>query len=142
MEKLKRLFSLNPLEIIYLIPALLLLIISKLAIIIIPFNSLQKNFQKLTKSKAIAEVSEKETNLKVNSINRIAYAFPFLGFSCLPKALALKFWLKNYANITVNFGVQKDQQNQLIAHAWVSNTNKIILGEDPSVNFKSIWVWQ
>lgn len=137
-----KLFKISFIEIVYLFPAFILLSVSKLAIKVLPFKILQKEFQKLTKERKANLPSENEIDLKAKSINRIAFRFSFLGFTCLPKALAYKYWLKNYRNIQVNFGVQKDEQNELIAHAWVSQGAKIILGDDPSKSYKSIWVWQ
>ena len=139
---LGKLFKLSTKEILYLFPAFSLLFICKVAIMALPFHYLQKNFQKFTNNHTRNILTEAEIDLKAKSINRIAFRLSFLGFNCLPKAMAFKYWLKNYENIQVNFGVQKDEQNLLIAHAWVSKGNKIILGEDPSKNYKSIWVWQ
>jgi hypothetical protein len=137
-----KLFKLSLKEVLLLFPALFYLIIAKLAIKLLPFNFLQKKFQSLT-SQPIHNISnEDELQLKALSINRVAYALPFLGFSCLPKALAFKFWLKQYIGLKVNFGVQKNENNQLIAHAWVSKGDKIILGEDPTIHYKSIWIWE
>lgn len=129
-------------EILFLFPAFFLLFFSKLAIKLLPFNFLQKNFQKLTRQPISQATNQAELELKAKSINRIAYVFPFFGFSCLPKALAFKYWSKKYFGLKVNFGVQKNSENQLIAHAWVSKGNEIILGEDPAINYKSIWVWE
>ncbi|MES2796094.1 MAG: lasso peptide biosynthesis B2 protein [Bacteroidota bacterium] len=142
LKKISQLSKLPFKEIIYLFPAFLLLSVSKLAIVLLPFNFLQKYFQIVTQNHQHILVADSEIELKANSINRISSAFQFLKFSCLPKALALKFWLKKYEGISVNFGVQKDHQNQFIAHAWVSNCDKIILGDHPNINYKSIWVWK
>lgn len=141
LNKFKKVFSLSTKEILFLFPALFFVSFAKLAILLLPFNFLQQKFQKITSKNNLEEANPTEIELKAKSINRIAYAFSFLGFTCLPKALAMKFWLKNYRDIKVNFGVQKDSRNQLIAHAWVSKNQKIILGEDPNVNYKSIWIW-
>ena len=141
LKKLRKVLDLSSTEILYLFPALFFLSIAKLSILLLPFNFLQQKFQGITSKSNLKEANPTEIDLKAKSINRIAYAFSLLGFTCLPKAMAMKFWLKNYKDIKVNFGVQKDNQNQLIAHAWVSNNQKIILGEDPNVNYKSIWIW-
>jgi Transglutaminase-like superfamily len=141
LKKLRKVLDLSSTEILYLLPALFFLSFAKLAILILPIGFLQQKFQKITSKNNLKEANPTEFELKAKSINRIAYAFTLLGFTCLPKALAMKFWLKNYKDIRVNFGVQKDNQNQLIAHAWVSNNHKIILGEDPNINYKSIWIW-
>jgi reverse gyrase len=129
-------------EINYLFPAFFLLIISKIAIKLLPINFLQKKFQKLTKNHNKLFIDDIDLVLKAKSINRIANVFSFLGFGCLPKALAFKYWSKKYYGLKVNFGVQKDTKNKLIAHAWISKGDKIILGEDPSINYKSIWIWE
>lgn len=141
LNRFRKVFKLSSNEILYLFPALFLLTVSKLSILLLPFNFLQRKFQQITNSNNLLIPNTYEIELKAKSINRIASGFYFFGFTCLPKALAMKFWVKNYVDIKVNFGVQKDNQNQLIAHAWVSNNQKIILGEDPNINYKSIWIW-
>ena len=139
---LKRLFKIFQIplgETILLLPAFIYLCLAKLAILIIPFGALQKYFQQITNTKGTQNTNT--IHVKALAINRIASVFSFLGFSCLPKAMAFKYWAKNEADLKVNFGVQKDQSNALIAHAWVTKTNKTILGADPAINYKSIWVW-
>jgi Transglutaminase-like superfamily len=129
-------------EILYLFPAFFLLLVFKIAIKLLPFNILQTNFQKLTNKPYKEALNEKEVEQKATSINRIAYYLSFFGFTCLPKAMAMKYWLKNSKHIALHFGVQKDSSNNFIAHAWVTKSNITILGDDPNTNYKSIWVWE
>jgi Transglutaminase-like superfamily len=128
-------------EINYLIIAFILLSIAKLSIKILPFSVLQNKFQAITKVNFTKEISDQDIKAKALAINRIAFVFNFLGFSCLPKSLAFKYWLRNTKEIAVHFGVQKDNKNNLIAHAWVSKSNSIILGDDPNIGYKPIWEW-
>jgi hypothetical protein len=141
LKRLKKFFQLPLNEIILLLPAFLFLSLAKLAIIILPFRLLQKYFQQVTNVQQQEATNAQKLHSKALAINRMASIFTFLGFTCLPKAMALKYWAKKEADLKVNFGVQKDNNNALIAHAWVSKQTKIILGEDPSINYKSIWVW-
>jgi Transglutaminase-like superfamily len=129
-------------EIWLLFPAFILLFVAKLAIKILPFKYLQTKFQYLTRSGNIANTPNHEIFEKAKAINRVASKLPFLQFSCLPKAMALKFWLRKYSEIHLHFGVQKDDTNQLIAHAWLTKNNQIILGDQPNIDYKSIWVWK
>lgn len=142
IKNIKKLAVLSIHEIYLLIIAFLFLFTFKLFIKILPFNFLQKKFQKWVQSENTEECSELEIKYKALAINRISYAFPVLGFTCLPKALAMKYWLRTYKHIALNFGVQKDNNNNFVAHAWITQSNKTILGDDPSINYKSIWVWE
>jgi Transglutaminase-like superfamily len=138
---LNKLTKLSFLEIYYLFMAFLLLSICKTAIKLLPFNYLQTKYQSLTATKNTANYSQAEISAKALAINRIAKIFSFLGFSCLPKAMAFKYWLRKIPDLKLHFGVQKDPKNQLIAHAWVTEANKTILGADATTNYQSIWVW-
>lgn len=142
LKKIKKLASLTLSEIYLLVIAFILLSIFKVLINILPFNFLQKSYQNWVKSVKIGIAKEIEIAPKALAINRVASVFHFLGFTCLPKAMAMKYWLKSYRNISLHFGVQKNNQNEFVAHAWVTNTNKTILGYDPSINYKSIWIWE
>jgi hypothetical protein len=142
ITKIKKLVKLPLIEIHFLIIAFILLAVFKLLIKILPFNILQKKYQSWVTSKTTLANNQPKIAQKALAINRISYAFPFLGFSCLPKAMAMKYWLKAYQNIALHFGVQKDTSNNLIAHAWITQADKTILGDDPTTNYKSIWVWE
>lgn len=137
----KKILKISFKEHYYLLAAFLLLSTIKIAVKLLPFSFLQRKFQAIANKNQSSEMAESEINARALAINRIAFVFPFFGFTCLPKAMALKFWLRKYSNIQVHFGVQKDKDNNLIAHAWVSRVNKIILGEDPNIDFKTIWTW-
>lgn len=142
LKKIRKLAGLSINEIYLLVIAFFLVSIFKLLIKILPFNFLQKSYQNWVKSDSSATADELETARKALAINRVASVFYFFGFTCLPKAMALKYWLKSFKNISLHFGIQKNNQNDLVAHAWVTNANKTILGDDPSINYKSIWVWE
>lgn len=129
-------------DILLLFPAFLLLLLAKLLIKILPFKQLQILFQKLVGEGTQNLIAEKELAQKALAINRIAARLPMFQFTCLPKAMALKYWLRKYGAIQLHFGIQKDDSNQLIAHAWLSKNNVNIFGEQPDVNYKSIWVWE
>ncbi len=142
LKKIKKLASLTLSEIYLLVIAFILLSIFKGLIKILPFNFLQKSYQNWVKSDKIGTAEDIEIAPKALAINRVASVFYFLGFTCLPKAMAMKYWLKSFKNISLHFGVQKNNQNEFVAHAWVTNASKTILGDDPSINYKSIWVWE
>jgi hypothetical protein len=137
----KKILKISIKEIYYLLKAFTLLSIVKIAIKLLSFSYLQRKFQTITTHNRPKEIAESEINARSLAINRIAYVFPFLGFTCLPKAMAFKYWLRNCRKTQLHFGVQKDKDNNLIAHAWVSRADKIILGEDPNIDFKTIWTW-
>ncbi len=141
-KKIKKLASLTIGEIYLLIIAFILSATFKLIIKLLPFHLLQKKYQNWVKSEIEKESNVSEIKQKALAINRISFAFRFFGFTCLPKAMAMKYWLKTNKNIALHFGVQKDLNNNFAAHAWVTQSDKTILGDDPSTHYKSIWVWE
>jgi hypothetical protein len=125
---------------LYLIVAFLLLLFFKICIKTIPIGRLKGFFARLLLLPNSRQQAQ-EVLAKGLAIQRVAYRFSFLGFSCLPRALAFRFWLRNRPNAEVHFGVQKDALGQFAAHAWVSEGAVRVFGDDPSQNYKSIWVW-
>lgn len=73
--------------------------------------------------------------IDVKQIERWGAIFPSL-FSCLPQAIAVKLL---DASAEVHFGVQNKVNFE--AHAWAEKEGKILIGERPMDNFKSMWVW-
>ncbi len=142
MKYINKVFALSFSEIYHLIIAFILLIISKILIAVLPLEIIRKIILKNGELSKKTLLLDGDSKYKALAINRIASTLPFLGFTCLPRALAFKYWLKKYSGLELHFGVQKNELNQFVAHAWVSKQNKILLGEDPNINYKSIWVWQ
>jgi hypothetical protein len=121
----------------YLAIAFLYLAIFKIAIKTLPIGTLKRYFARIQASTPAQNIAAKAL-----AINRVAHVFSFLGFSCLPKALAFRYWLRHTPQLSVHFGVQRDHAQNFVAHAWVSQQGKILLGHDPSISYQSIWVWQ
>lgn len=124
----------------YLIVAFFLLFFFKLIIKIYPINKLKNIYSRLIAGHDVP-IPDSHMEAKATAINRVAYRFSFLGFTCLPKALTFRYWVKGIAQAKVHFGVQKNSAGQFIAHAWVDLHGKNLFGEDPTVNYKSIWQW-
>lgn len=78
---------------------------------------------------------------RIKAINRVGYVLGRFGLNCLPKAMALKHWMRAYAPLQLHLGVQKAKNGAFEAHAWVTYNNKIIMGEDPNNNYVPIAEW-
>ncbi len=68
-------------------------------------------------------------------------AAAYLGASCLPQALALKFLLRFDSSSNIVIGVLR-QEGRFEAHAWVEKQGSVLLGELPGQHFSRLWEWQ
>lgn len=111
----------------------------KIGLKILPFNHFKSVYSKLVQSDHQQFYSKRFINQLVWSIKVISANFPF-GFTCLPQALTAKYFLRNDASIELIIGVQKEQSS-LLAHAWVEQNRKFIIGDTPFSNYTPIWKW-
>jgi hypothetical protein len=71
-------------------------------------------------------------------IKGLAYYMP-LGFTCLPQALALKYFMAADKTAQVIIGV--NNTGGFKAHAWVEKNTKFLIGDLPLENYTPIWQW-
>jgi hypothetical protein len=71
-------------------------------------------------------------------VNGVGVRTPWLS-TCLVKVLAAhKMLLKKNIPHTLHFGLQKNIPGQMKAHAWLSVSNKIIIGGEEADTYKEI----
>ncbi len=63
-----------------------------------------------------------------------------LKATCLPQALALKWFLRSDTAAEVIVGIDKTVGFQ--AHAWVQKAGQILIGDQPDNNFQPLWTWK
>jgi hypothetical protein len=122
--------------------ALVLLSIFKIALKIFPIKKINKYFNWLMPNTTNQNTNQQQINQIAVAIKRVAFTLPCFGFTCLPQTLAFKFWLKQDADINIMIGVQRDETQQFVAHAWAEKNNEIIFGEQAHLNYVPIWSWQ
>lgn len=109
----------------------------KFFLTILPFSRFKTLYESLNINKKTTAIEEK---LIVKYIRTIASNLPF-GFSCLPQALTLKFFLKNDSATEIILGVNTDQ-NEFKAHAWVERNGVFLIGDIPFEQYTPLWKWK
>ncbi|MCP9770350.1 lasso peptide biosynthesis B2 protein [Lacihabitans sp. LS3-19] len=104
---------------------------------ILPFSRFKNLYESLNPSKKTTDIEEK---LIVKYIMAIASNLPF-GFSCLPQALTLKYFLKNDSETEIILGVNTDQK-AFKAHAWVERNGTYLIGDIPFEHYTPLWNWK
>ncbi len=126
------------LDYIYFLEALFLLHVSKLFILFMPFKRIAGKIGKLQ----IESIKFPINSAKINDVEhavRRAARFCLHKSKCYDQALTGKFMLKSrMLPATIYFGLAKDTQNGLSAHAWVRCGNRIVTGKKGMENFTVI----
>lgn len=129
-QKIGKYFSLSREERNLFHQALILLISWKIRILFLPMPKYAKYFGEKGKEIIVEEVIMEGLLIKCpQAIRRADLAIPWKS-KCLTEAIATKRLLERY-NIksTLFLGVAKDEQQKLIAHAWLRRGKRIISGE-------------
>jgi hypothetical protein len=142
MNFFRKLRKLSFLDLVRLLMAFYLLVFFKLAIKILSLPALKKFYTALVGEPTDTTFDKVKYDRRAWALMCVSARLPFLGLTCLPKALAFRFWYGTYANLKVHFGVQKNEINEFIAHAWVSHKGKAVFGEDPNYQYQTIWEWE
>ena len=121
-----------------LLEAWILLHISKICILFMPFKKIAGRIGKLHVESSMLPIN----SVKINDIEhavRRASRFTVHTSKCYDKALTGKFMLKR-RNLpsTIYFGLSKDGENGLNAHAWVRCGNRIVTGKSGMAKFTVI----
>jgi hypothetical protein len=116
-----------------------MLFIIKLSLLILSFSTFKKFYSRLSKNNSQQIYSEIFIQQLIWSIKVVSAKTPF-GFTCLPQALTAKFFLRNDHSFELIIGVQK-AKSILLAHAWIEQHAKFIIGETPNGNYIPIWKW-
>jgi hypothetical protein len=107
-----------------------ILFISRLLVFLFPFKTLAKLLGKhMEESPQHISYDQREKSRKVGrSIKKISLYAPFRSM-CFEQAMTCKFMLNRRGiSSTIYFGVAKDQNQKLRAHAWTRSANLILTG--------------
>ena len=117
-----------------LIKTLFSVLLIRLGLWILPYRLLTKWLDSLGSSVNVSEKNDWKLIKEVShTVKSCAKYVPFA--SCLTQALATQTLLKVFGQgSTLKFGVDKDQNEKLIAHAWIEIDGKIIIGGSPELN--------
>ncbi|MCP9764028.1 lasso peptide biosynthesis B2 protein [Lacihabitans soyangensis] len=121
-------------QVFTLLYVFLVLCVFKLLLVTLSFSLFRKLYAKLRGSHV------ENVPYLIFCINGISNYIPF-GFTCLPKALTLKYFMSKDTEAKLVVGVKLSNQG-LEAHAWVEKAGKFLIGEFTEEQFKPIWEWQ
>jgi hypothetical protein len=130
LQKIIKYFTLNKEERILFHQALQLLIAWKIRIVFLPMRKYVKFLGEKGKEAIYTEASKENWIRKLPiAIHRADSILPWKS-KCLTEAIATKKLLEKYQiKSTLFLGVAKDENQKLIAHAWLRWGEKIISGE-------------
>jgi len=129
-------FSLN--DCVDFMEAWILLHISKLFIHFMPFKKIAGKIGKLQVESSKFPINSAKINDVEHAVRR-ASRFCLHESKCYDQALTGKFMLKRRnLSATIYFGLAKDTQNGLSAHAWVRCGSRIVTGKKGMENFTVI----
>jgi hypothetical protein len=118
--------------------AWLLLHVSRLLILFFPFKKIAATFGILN-HESKKEISQQEIGGDIKNALRRATKYTLHTSKCYDQALAGKFMLKwRKLPSTIYFGLSKNEQSNLIAHAWLRFGTNIITGENGMEDFTII----
>lgn len=126
MQKLIRLLTLEPIERRLLAEALVLVVFVRLGLWTIRLRRLQPVLRRYThiRRAGIRSIDIVRISRAVDWVSRLV---PYA--TCLTQALATQTLLAAYGySAHLHIGVQRDQQNAFVAHAWVECQGRVVIG--------------
>jgi len=119
----------SPIDYLFFVEAWGLLHLAKLVIVFIPFKKIASMLGRLHAESA-QELEPTELPVKIEHSIRRASRYTLHDSKCFDQALTAKALLaQNGLPATIYFGLAKESENQLMAHAWVRCGNRIITGK-------------
>jgi hypothetical protein len=113
----------------YFAEAWCLLHLAKLAILFMPFRKIASWMGQL-QVESISDLDAERTPARIEHAIRRASRFTLHESKCYDQALTAKALLgQNGIPATIYFGLAKESENQLHAHAWVRTGKSIITGK-------------
>ncbi len=140
MKQLGKFLSLSAVERRLLVSALSYLVVTRVALWLVPFGELFK------RSSAVAVARDQNNSLPPERIAwaiRVASRYlPGTG-NCLVQALATQAMLARRGHpARIRIGVAKDEGGQLKAHAWVECEGKIVIGGRGASQYAALPRWE
>jgi len=114
---------------LFFIEAWCLLHLSKLIIMFMPFRKIASRMGSL-QIESTHDLLPTEISIKIEHAVRRASRYTLHGSKCYDQALTAKVLLgQSGLPATIYFGLAKESDNQLIAHAWVRCGERVISGK-------------
>lgn len=140
LKKWTKFWQLSFAEKSWFLKAILVLSFIKIGLIVLPFSVFKRLFAFISKKNKPILFNNLEVTKIVVAIQRAAAVLPF-PITCLPQALATKFFVRNDPSFLLKIGIQKSPENKIEAHAWVEKQGDIVIGEVISFQFIPLWEW-
>jgi hypothetical protein len=129
MRRLGKFFQLSTTDQWLLVKSTLLLVVIRLGLWLLPFQTLRRLLSRLT------AVSSGLEETALYSVDRVVWAVEVAGRyvprvgSCLTQALTIQAMLARRGHPTVlRIGVVKDEGEKLQAHSWLESGCKVLIG--------------
>ena len=118
--------------------AWILLHLTKACIIILPFKKLASNLGRSQKETDFSSTAD-TVALDITHAVRRAARFTIHASKCYDQALTGKLMLKyRKVSSTIYFGLAKDQDSGLSAHAWLRSGNMVVTGKKGMERFTPV----
>ncbi|MGL4631604.1 MAG: lasso peptide biosynthesis B2 protein [Leadbetterella sp.] len=117
---------------------LICLLVIKSSLFFFSFSFFKKLYTKLLKFPFGSQLDQLHTVKLVYLVKGVSNRIP-LGFTCVPQALCLKFFLRKDPEAKVVIGVSL--RNGFMGHAWVEKEGQYLIGEIPNEVYQPIWNW-
>jgi Transglutaminase-like superfamily len=138
LRSLSNFFSLAIPEKWLLIKTFFILLFLKTSLVILPFAMFKKMYKALLNIRSGNSFTEIEIEKLVFYTKAISANVP-LGFTCLPQALTLKYYLRRDVQVQVIIGV--NTETSFKAHAWVEKNKNYLIGDLPFETYTPLWTW-
>jgi hypothetical protein len=136
---LARFLRLSITEYKWLIQAAWAVLVVKIALRFLPFETFRAYFDHFCQTKTPRVYDTVTYHQVAWAIRAVSARWPWRAV-CLPQALAFKYILRRDASLHLQIGVNKRVQGQFQAHAWVEKSGKILIGDTPET-FQKLWTW-
>lgn len=118
------------------------MLLIKSGLLLLPFPTFRKVYNRLAKSDKKKDVSGQQIDDAVWAVKSAADHLP-VELLCLPRALATKYLLRKVPALTLEIGVEITAAKAFEAHAWVEKNGSVIIGDWPeTVSYQRLWVWE
>jgi hypothetical protein len=136
MRRIRKLLKLTPSEYCLLAESVLMLGVVKIGLWLLPFRTMHRLVaaRKLKAGAVDKELERRSIKRVVWAVDVVSHYIPLFK-NCLNRALATQVLLKRRGHrASLQIGVQRGEEGQFEAHAWIESEGKIVLGRLPSLS--------
>ena len=108
----------------------------------LPFRVFKKGFDWFIKPASAVNYPLNRIHQTAWAVNAVSNRMPF-AVVCLPRALSLKYLLRQDPRLHLKIGVRLQAgfaAHAWAAHAWVELDGQIVIGDTPET-YQSLWIW-